>query len=77
MKLSCKYLTLLLERVPFSPVRLMQGFLTGGARLPRGAYANFYGGVSSNAFTTLRDIRFDLSLRSYTRLPSKPSTEAS
>ena len=30
VKLSCKYLTLLLERVPFSPVRLMQGFLTGG-----------------------------------------------
>ena len=28
VKLFCKYLTLLLERVPFSPVRLMQGFLT-------------------------------------------------
>ena len=30
VKLSRKYFTLLLERVSFSPVRLMQGFLTGG-----------------------------------------------
>ena len=34
VKLSCKYLTLLLERVPFSPVCLMQGFLTGGHASP-------------------------------------------
>ena len=36
VKLSCKYLTLLLECVPFSPVRLMQGSLTGGHASPGG-----------------------------------------